>query len=152
MTSIVRLVNGIASKYQGDREMLIQILLDLQKGVGWLPEEVLNEVSRQLEVPLSQIYQIASFYKAFSFAPRGRHTIRVCLGTACQIRGAPLILDRLQQVLEVGIGDTTPDMKFTLETVNCPGCCALGPMLTVDGDYHGHLEARDAEQVLSKYR
>jgi len=120
------IVSKIVDKYQEDRGMLIQILLDVQSGLGWLPKEVLTEVSKQLGVPLTRVYQVATYYKAFSLAPRGRHLVRVCMGTACQVRGSPLIRDRLQQLLGIEPGETSPDMKFSLETVNCLGCCAMG--------------------------
>ncbi len=109
--------------------MLIQVLLDLQDSLGWLPREYLAEVSRQLRVPATRVYQVASYYKAFSFAPRGRHSIKVCLGTACHVRGAGRVVEKMETDLGIARAETTPDLKFTLETVNCVGCCALGPMV-----------------------
>jgi NADH-quinone oxidoreductase subunit E len=141
----------VMDDYLYDESMLIQILLRLQRDFGWLPREMLVEVSKQLEIPLSQVYQVATFYKAFSLSPRGRHLIRVCMGTSCKVRGAPIILDSVQRLLGIERGETTPDSRFSLETVNCVGCCALGPMMTVDREYHGNMKLLDVKRSLSKY-
>jgi len=151
MIGISGIVSKIVDKYQGDRDMLIQILLDVQSGLGWLPKEVLTEVGKQLGIPLTRVYQAATYYKAFSLAPRGRHLVRICMGTACQVRGSPLIRDRLQQFLGIEPGETSPDMKFSFETVNCLGCCAKGPVITVDDAYYGPLGVSDVDKVLEKY-
>jgi len=129
-------VKKAVGSYQKDKDMLIQILLDLQSMFGWLSQEVLMEVSEQLEVPITQVYQIASYYKAFSLMPRGRHIIKVCLGTACQVRGSPRLLDTISAMLNMKPHETSKDMRFTLETVNCLGCCAMGPVVVVDDVYH----------------
>ena len=150
MTGVPDIVNKVVEKHGRDKDMLIQILLDLQNGFGWLPGEVLAAVRKELGIPWTRVYQVATFYKAFSFAPRGKHRVRVCMGTACQVRGATLIRDRVQQVLGVEPGETSPDMKFSLETVNCLGCCAMGPVMTVGDDYHGHLTIPDVEKTLDK--
>lgn len=147
MKGLSSTVSKIAGKYQEDRDMLIQVLLDVQSGLGWLPKEVLTEVGTQLGVPLTRVYQVATYYKAFSLAPRGRHLVRVCMGTACQVRGSPLIRDRVQQLLGIEPGETTSDMKFSLETVNCLGCCAMGPVLEVDGAYHAKPSPADLESI-----
>ena len=135
-TNFYRAVKKAVGSYQKDKDMLIQILLDLQSMFGWLSQEVLTEVSKQLEVPITQVYQIASYYKAFSLMPRGRHIIKVCLGTACQVRGSPRLLDTISATLGMKPHETSEDMRFTLETVNCLGCCAMGPVVVVDGMYH----------------
>jgi NADH-quinone oxidoreductase subunit E len=150
MTGVSSIVSRVVERYGRDKDMLIQILLDLQSGFGWLPREVLTEVRKELGIPFTRVYQVATFYKAFSFAPRGKHRVRVCMGTACQVRGAPLIRDRVQQVIGVEPGETSPDMKFSLETVNCLGCCAMGPVITIGDEYHGHLTIPDVEKVLDK--
>ena len=148
MAGISDLVKRVAvDKYQRDRDMLIQILLDLQGGLGWLPAEVLAEVSRQLRVPIARVYQVASFYKAFSFSPKGRHTVTVCLGTACQVRGAPRLLDRTTDKLKLAPGETSADMRFSLDTVNCLGCCALGPVIVIDGKYHSKPSTSELEHL-----
>ena len=145
------MIKKTTDRYQGNKSMLIQVLLDLQSSIGWLPEEALAEVSKRLEVPITRVYQAASFYKAFSFTPKGRHLIKVCLGTACQIRGGPRIMDRVQEFLKIKEGGTTPDKRFTLERVNCLGCCALGPVMVVDQDYHGGVTSAKVEKVLEGY-
>ena len=150
MIGVASIVNRVVERHGRDKDMLIQTLLDLQSGFGWLPREVLSEVGKELGIPLTRVYQVATFYKAFSFAPRGKHRIRVCMGTACQVRGAPLIRDRVQQVLGVEPGETSPDMKFSLETVNCLGCCAMGPVITVGDEYHGHLTISEVGKTLDK--
>lgn len=152
LRGIAAIVNKLVQDEQYDKGMLIQILLKLQRSFGWLPKEMLIEISKQLEIPLSQVYQVATFYKAFSLAPRGRHLIRVCMGTSCKVRGSDTILERVQSHLSVDKDGTTVDGKFSLETVNCVGCCALGPVMTVDDDYHGNLKLHDVERVLSKYQ
>jgi NADH-quinone oxidoreductase subunit E len=136
LTNVSRAVSKAVGSYQRDKDMLIQILLDLQSMFGWLSREVLTEVSEQLEVPITQVYQIASYYKAFSLMPRGRHIIKVCLGTACQVRGSPRLLDTISAMLSMKPHETSKDMRFTLETVNCLGCCAMGPVVVVDDAYH----------------
>jgi len=151
LLGIAGIVNKTAEDYLYNESMLIQILLRLQKSFGWLPREMLSEVSKQLGVPLSQVYQVATFYKAFSLIPRGRHLIRICTGTSCKVRGAPTILDNLQRHLGIERGETTPDGRFSLETVNCLGCCALGPMMTVDGEYYGSLKLPNVKNILSKH-
>lgn len=135
-TKFSRAVRKAVGSYQRDKDMLIQILLDLQSMFGWLPQEVLTEISEQLEVPITRVYQIASYYKAFSLMPRGRHIIRVCMGTACQVRGSPQLLNIISAILDLKPYETSRDMRFTLETVNCLGCCAMGPVVLVDDAYH----------------
>jgi len=135
-TKVSKAVKKAAGSYQKDKDMLIQILLDLQSMFGWLSREVLTEVSEQLEVPVTQVYQIASYYKAFSLMPRGRHIVKVCMGTACQVRGSPQLLNIISAMLSMKPHETSKDMRFTLETVNCLGCCAMGPVVVVDNEYH----------------
>ena len=141
-------IDQIINRCQGDPSSLIQVLLQIQKENGWLPWEALREVSEKLGVPLNQIQHIATFYKAFSLIPRGRHKVHICLGTACHVRGGPRILDRVEEVLGIQAGQTTTDMESTLETVNCLGCCALGPVMVVDGKYHDKVAPTEVEEVL----
>ena len=148
MAGVAALVSKVVGNYRNDKNMLIQILLDLQGGLGWLPQEALAEVSRQLRVPVTRVYQVASYYKAFSFAPKGRHSVTVCLGTACQVRGAPRLLDRTQDMLKLAPGETSPDMRFSLSTVNCLGCCALGPVMVVDGKYHSNPSTSELQHIV----
>ena len=151
LIGMARIVNIFVKEHNYDESMLIQILLKLQGNFNWLPKEMIIELSKQLKIPLSQVYQAATFYKAFTLAPRGRHLIRVCMGTSCKVRGAQIILDAIERALSIGSGETTPDNKFSIETVNCIGCCALGPVITVDDEYHGNLKSFDIERILSEY-
>lgn len=144
-------IDKIIDKYQGEQGVLIQILLDVQNQYNWLPETALRRVSQRLGIAFSEVYRTASFYKALSLTPRGRHLVRVCLGTACHVRGAPRILDKAEQALGIKAGETTQDMRFTLERVNCLGCCALGPVMVVDGEAHGKLTVAKVGEVLNKY-
>jgi NADH-quinone oxidoreductase subunit E len=119
---------------------------------GYLPEEELRRAADELGVPLSQLYSTASFYAAFSFQPRGRHTIQVCLGTACYIRGGEKLLEKLETILGVKPGETTDDLAFTLETVYCLGSCSMSPVVRVDGDTYGRLRADRLPRILKKYQ
>ena len=148
---IQRAVEGILDKYQHDRGLLVSILQDIQAECYYLPEEAIVEVSRGLEVPLSQVYSVATFFKAFSLKPRGRHLINVCLGTACHVRGAVRILEKIERELGIKPGETTEDLRYTLVTVNCVGACALGPMVIVDGKYHGEMTTEKADSLLDGY-
>lgn len=150
MTGISGIVSKVLEKHGRDKDLLIQILLDLQNVFGWLPREVLAEVRKELGVSLARVYQVATFYKAFTFVPRGKHRVKLCMGTACQTRGVSLIRDRVQQVLGVEPDETSPDMKFSLETVNCLGCCAMGPVMTVDDVYRGNMTISDAGKALEE--
>ena len=142
-------IDEIVDKYEGDNSALIQVLLEAQRENRWLPKDTLKRVSQRLEVPLTQIYHIATFYKAFSLMPRGRHLVSVCLGTACQVRGAPRLLDKVMEALKIEPGKTSADMQFSLDTVNCLGCCALGPVMVVDGEYYGRPSAKEVEQIIT---
>jgi NADH-quinone oxidoreductase subunit E len=142
-------IEKIVGKYQGDRSALIQVLLEIQHRNRWLSKDALKQVSQSLGVALTQIYHIATFYKAFSLTPRGRHSVTVCLGTACQVRGAPHLLDRVTETLKIKEGETSADMQFSLDTVRCLGCCALGPVMVVDGEYYGKPSKKEVEQIIS---
>ena len=139
----------IIDEYKGDKSALIQILLEIQRENRWLPRDVLMSVCEKLDVPLSQVYRIATFYKAFSLSPQGRHQVSVCMGTACHVRGAPRLLDRVADVVGIRPGETSSDQRFTLETVNCLGCCALGPVVVVDGEYHSNPSSKEMEAIVA---
>jgi len=143
-------VKTIVDKYNGKHDSVIAILQDVQSEYHYLPEHALRVVASQLGLPLIQICGVATFFKAFSLKPRGEHTVTVCLGTACHVRGAPAVLDEAKRQLGVEPGNTTDDMRFTLETVNCLGACALGPIMVIDGKYHGQMSPRKAKRVLKK--
>ncbi len=140
-------VKKAVGSYGKDKEALIQVLLDLQAVFGWLPPGVLREVSEQLDVPVVQVYRIASYYKAFSLQPRGRHIIKVCMGTACQVRRSPQLLNTISAVLKMKPCETSTDGRFTLETVNCLGCCAMGPVVAIDDVYHSNPSTADLQKV-----
>ncbi len=144
-------IDRIIDKYVCETGVLIQLLLDVQRELNWIPPEAIIRINKRLKIPVSEIYRVASFYTALSLKPRGRHLVRVCLGTACYVRGAPRILDCVERILTIRTGETTPDGKFTLETVNCLGCCALGPVVEIDGQYHGRLSSANVEKLLSHY-
>ncbi len=141
----------IIDRHVGEEGALIQVLLDIQSEYNWLPGDVLKKISQRLGIPLTYIYRVASFYKAMSLTPVGRHLASVCLGTACHVRGGPKIMENAEQLLGIKAGETTRDMRFTLKRVNCLGCCALGPVITVDGETHGKLTPLSVKDVFSKY-
>ncbi len=145
-------VQSIIDKHQGLKKNLIAILLDVQEGFNYLPPEALRHVAKALGMPLIDVCGVATFYRAFSLKPRGKHTCLVCLGTACHVRGGPKILEELERKLDVPAGETTKDGQFTLETVACLGCCAIGPVVVVDGEYHGHATIRKIGPILGKYQ
>ena len=145
-------VDTIIDKYGADQRALISLLLDIQDQFYYLPQEALERVAEKLGVPDIQVYQAARFYKAFSLKPRGKHLVTVCLGTACQVRGGVRIVEQIGRLLHILPGETTEDRLFTLQTVNCLGCCALGPVMVVDGTYYGNLVASKIEQVFKKYQ
>ena len=146
-----RRVDEIIDSYGGGREWLIMVLQDAQKEFNWLPEPVLHRIATRLGVPWAEVYGAASFYKAFSLEPRGRHILQVCMGTACHVRGAQRILDELERRLDIPAGSTTKDGLFTLETVNCLGACALGPIVAVDGEFHGSMTAARVPRLIEQY-
>lgn len=147
MRGIPALVKRVIDNYQGNKRMLIQILLDLQSGFGWLPEEVLSEVSKQLKVPSTRVYHIVTFYKAFSLVPKARHAVKICMGTACQVRGAQQLLDKVSSVLNIEPGELTPDLRFSLDTVNCLGCCAMGPVVVMDEVYYPNSSLSELKTI-----
>ena len=146
-----RRIDQIIDGHGGEPSSLIQVLLEIQAEARWLPGEALDRVGERLGVPLSRIRHLATFYKAFSLVPKGRHLVHVCMGTACHVRGAPRILDTLQDLTGIGPGETDLDLKFSLDTVNCLGCCALGPVVEVDGRTHGKVSAARTADVLQGY-
>jgi NADH-quinone oxidoreductase subunit E len=129
----------ILKKHDHQKASLLAILQDVQAVENYLPRKTLEEVSQRLQVPLTQIYYLATFYRAFSLTPRGQHLVTVCTGTACHVKGATTILNTLERELAVKPGETTTDKKYTLETVNCLGSCALAPLVVLDGHYHGRM-------------
>lgn len=143
-------IRQIILDYGSDKGFLVPILQDIQKELNYLPQKALSMVSVILNVPISQIFEVATFYKAFSLTPRGRHQLSLCLGTACHVRNAPQIQSQVERALELKAGETTADLEFTFETVNCLGACALGPILTVDGEYHGQMTLSKTNKILKQ--
>ncbi|OGR22923.1 MAG: hydrogenase [Desulfobacterales bacterium RIFOXYA12_FULL_46_15] len=144
-------IDQIIDKHNGEASNLLQIMLELQSSNNWLPKEVLKRVSERLDVPLTRIQHIATFYKAFSLVPKGRHKVHICVGTACHVRGASRILDTVEEATGIKPGETDMEMKFSVETVNCLGCCALGPVMEIDGKTHGKMSPAQTASVLKNY-
>jgi NADH-quinone oxidoreductase subunit E len=142
----------ILDRYGRDPANIISILQDIQAEANWLPEEDLRYVARRLEIPLSKIMALATFYKAFSLKPRGKHIVSVCLGTACHVRGGERIAGAVERELGIKGGETDEDLQWTLETVGCLGACALGPIVVVDGEYHGQMTSAKATRLLQKIK
>lgn len=145
-------VDSIIDKYGDEPGSLTSVLQDIQAEYNYLPKPALVKVSERLDLPLSQAYSLATFYKAFSLEPRGRYLISVCLGTACHVRGGIRIKEKIERDLKIRAGNTTKDKMFTLETVNCLGACALGPIVVIDGQYHGQVTQPKIGSILKKYR
>ncbi|NIS81907.1 MAG: NAD(P)H-dependent oxidoreductase subunit E [Anaerolineales bacterium] len=137
---------------RGENAPLISILEDIQARYRYLPRDAMILVSEWLHVPLSQLFSVATFYHAFSLVPRGKHMIHVCTGTACHVRGVVQVLARIESKLGIKPGETTRDRQFTLETVNCLGCCALGPVAILDGEYEGQMTTRKVDKMLKQAR
>ena len=144
-------VERIIDRHNGEASSLIQILLDIQNELHWLPADALELVSEKLQIPKSQIQHTATFYKAFSLVPKGRHGINVCMGTACHVRGAQRVLEAVQNITGIEPGETDAEMKFSLDTVNCLGCCALGPVMEIDEQHLGKLVPDRAEDLLKNF-
>jgi len=144
-------IDQIIDKHHGEASALIQILLDIQSENSWLPKEALKRVAEKLEVPSTRVQHIATFYKAFSVVPKGRHKVHICMGTACHVRGATRVLDNVQEATGLLPGETDLDLKFSLDTVNCLGCCALGPVMEVGGKVHGKITPAQSADVLETY-
>ena len=145
-------IDAIIKQYRGEESAILAILQDLQAKEKYLPKEALEYLGEKLHIPLNKIYRIATFYRAFSLKPRGRHEICVCMGTACHVRGAQRIADQMNLQLGIRPGETTEDQNFTLETVNCLGVCAAGPVVAIDGQYFGKMSPGKVEGTLKKFR
>jgi NADH-quinone oxidoreductase subunit E len=144
-------IASILDKYARDRGQLVPILQDIQQEENYLPKEVLVQVGQGLGISLSQVYSVVTFFKAFSLKPRGRHLVNVCMGTACHVRGAERVVEKIERDIGIESGDSTDDGRFSLETVNCVGACALGPIVVVDGDYAGQMRTDMVAKLLKKY-
>ncbi len=146
----LRPVDLIIDKYQEKRTALINILHDVQDRYQYLPEEALRMVASRLGMDIREIYGVATFYKSFSLIPKGKHSITLCMGTACHVRGGPKILRELKNLLHIEPGETTPDRKFSLNVVNCLGVCAIGPVMMVDRKFYGEMNPLRARKLIEK--
>ena len=129
---------------------LIGLLQDIHEEYGYLPEEYLRKASKSLNIPLSRFYSLVTFYSTFRLEPIGKHHVCACVGTACHVRGAPLIVDTIERELGIKAGETTADGEYTLDVVNCVGACALGPLVTVDGEFHGKMTQKSIKKLMKK--
>jgi NADH:ubiquinone oxidoreductase subunit E len=145
-------VKDIIKKYGGDKTAMIAILQDVQEEYRYLPKDALSSISKQMDVPLTRIYEIATFYNAFSLKQRGRNLIEVCAGTACHVQGAANLMDRLERDLSLKCGETSTDKMFTLEEVRCLGCCSLAPVVRISGDIHPYLTQDEIPKILKNYK
>jgi NADH-quinone oxidoreductase subunit E len=140
----------IIDKYKEKRTALISILHEIQDRYNHLPQEALKKVASRLQMDLNDIYGVATFYKSFSLIPKGKHSITLCLGTACHVRGGPKILREMKKQLNIEPGQTTEDRKFSLNVVNCLGVCAIGPVMFVDGKFYGEMNPVKAKKIIEK--
>jgi len=145
-------VQAIVEKFENGKISLIGVMQDISEELGYLPEELLREISVEMEVPLSQLYSLATFYNSFRLEPLGEHHVCVCMGTACHVKGSPRIVETLERELGITAGQTSSDQKFTLETVNCLGACALAPLVTIDGEYYGKSDQNKVKKLIEKYK
>lgn len=145
-------IQEIIDRWSGRKDFLIEMLQDIQDEYHYLPRDVLIELARVLEIPLNQVYEAATFYKAFSLTPKGRFTVSVCQGTACHVQGADPVLRAFERELEVKLGETDKNLDFTLEAVRCLGCCGLAPVVTVNQDIYAKMEPGQVAKLVERYR
>ena len=148
---LMRLDTLIEEEYNNNPEALVMVLQAVSAEYNYVPQEALKYVAEKLDVPLSKVYSVATFYKAFHLEPRGRHIISQCVGTACHVRGAMRIKGKMEQSLSIKEGQNTPDMRYTFETVRCIGCCSLGPVVKIDEDVYSNVEQDQVGAILGKY-
>jgi NADH-quinone oxidoreductase subunit E len=145
-------VDTIIKQYKGKESAILAILQDIQSKKKYLPKEILEQVSQKMQIPVTHIFRLATFYNALSIKPRGRHKIDVCLGTACHVRGGNKIIDRMKRDLGIPVGETTKDKRFTLESVRCVGCCSLGPVAVIDGEVYGRMTQDKVPALLKEFK
>lgn len=141
----------ILSRWDGKSENIIEMMHDVENEFNYLPKEILFEISKQANIPLSRVYNVATFYNAFSLKPKGKHRICVCMGTPCHALGAPRIVSALERELGIKCGDVTPDMKFSIETTGCVGTCGLAPVVVIGDDLFGPMTIDSTQRLLKKY-
>ncbi len=139
-------------EFHKDHGKLIHMLHDTQKRFGYIPAHSISQISRELKISESEIFGVLTFYKAFALEPRGRHLITICMGTACHVRGGVQVVEEMERKLNIKVGKTTPNRKFTLETVNCLGCCAIGPVVVVNGKYYSNITIKKVDAILKEYQ
>ena len=144
-------LNKIVKSYPQDRHYVLAALQDMQASFNYIPKLGLEKLSEHMEVPVAQLYSMATFYKALSLKPKGKHIIKVCNGTACHLRGSINLVTGLKRELGIDPGETTKDMQFSVDLVNCLGCCALAPVMLVDENYHNRLKLEDVKSIVAKY-
>jgi len=142
----------VIDEFDKDQRELIHLLHEIQKQFGYIPAHMISQIARQLKISESEIFGVLTFYKAFTLKPRGKYVITVCLGTACHVRGGPRIVDELERKLSIKVGQTTADKNFSLETVNCLGCCAIGPVVVVNEKYYSHVTMNKVDAILKEYK
>jgi NADH-quinone oxidoreductase subunit E len=152
ITAVHDRLAGILDGRRAEPRYLIEVLQDVQQAEGYIPQDIMSAVSERLRVPPIEVYRVANYYKAFTLKPRGKHLITVCMGTACHVRGAPRMLDEVAGQLGVEPGQTTDDRLFTVESVNCLGACALGPVVVLDGTYHHHMTPGKLRRLIESVR
>ncbi|MHB8139235.1 MAG: NADH-quinone oxidoreductase subunit NuoE [Smithellaceae bacterium] len=140
----------IVKKHKGDKSALIAVLQEIQDAFNYLPKEALKTAAKAMNVPFTRVYEAATFYTAFSLKPRGKNVIKICKGTACHVRGASMLQDKFERTLSIKPGETTPNGMFSLETVNCVGACALGPVVVINTDYHGQVTMNKVDKIIKK--
>jgi NADH-quinone oxidoreductase subunit E len=144
-------LKSVFASYKGEKNELIPVLQDVQEKIGYLPDEAMREVARFVRVPESKVFGVATFYARFHLQPRGRHIVRLCCGTACHVRGASKVADKVKDVLKVSVGQTTSDMKYTYEEVACIGACGLAPVMTIDDKTFGKLDPDKTKKIIETF-
>ena len=142
----------IVKQHKGDKSALIAVLQDIQGAFNYLPKDDLKVAGKSLGIPYSRVYEVATFYNAFSLKPRGENIVKICTGTACHVRGASALQDKFERTLCIKPGEMTPDGKFSLETVNCVGACALGPVVVINAEYHGQMTMNKVDKIIDKIK
>lgn len=148
----IEVIDSIINKWDTDPEYVIEMMQDLQDEFRYISKDALEEINKRTNVPMAQLYHIATFYKTFSLEPKGKYEIQVCMGTACHVKGAPRVLEAFERELSIKEGGTTEDGKFTLEGVRCLGCCSLAPVITIGEDLYGDVAPSQVPELLKKYR
>jgi len=139
---------GLIEKYKNENGTVIGLLQDIHEEYGYLPEDILDQTAKDIDVPLSTLYSLATFYSSFRLEPMGKHHICTCVGTACHVKGAPFVVDTIERELKIKSGETTEDGKYTFDTVNCLGACALAPLVVIDDEYHGKMDQKKIAKLL----